>query len=227
LKESWSQRTLKVIRIFLLVTTVLLFMASPALAMTADELAGKLQESYNMTRDLSATFTQESFVKAMDMKKQGSGKLLIKKPGLLRYTYTKPEKQELIVKGDELIMYTPSTNQVIKKKLSRAVMDKTPSTFLAGLGRITDSFDPRIPKSGEKDGTGRYLLELVPKGEKMGVERVTLALDPKSFEIEMFSFTETSGNTNTISLSNIKTNKGVKDGAFDFKIPKGASLLAE
>jgi outer membrane lipoprotein carrier protein len=201
--------------------------ASPAFAMNADELAGKLQESYNMTRDLSASFTQESFVKAMDMKKAGSGKLLIKKPGLLRYTYVKPEKQELLVKGEELIMYTPSTNQVIKKKLSRAVMDKTPSTFLAGLGRITDSFEPRIPKAGEKDAKGRYLLELIPKGEKMGVEKVTLALDPKSFEIESFSFTETSGNTNTLNLSNIKTNKGVKDGAFDFKIPKGASLLAE
>lgn len=195
--------------------------------MAADELAGKLQESYDKTKDLKADFTQVSEVKAMNMKKEGSGKLLIKKPGFLRYTYVKPEKQELIVKGEELIMYTPSTNQVVKKKLARAVMDKTPSTFLAGLGRITDSFTPRIPKTGEKDKEGRYLLELVPKGDKMGVERITLSLDPKSFEIESFSFVETSGNTNTIALSNMKINKGVKDSAFEFKIPKGASLVAE
>jgi outer membrane lipoprotein carrier protein len=227
LERKLEPKNFKVIRTALLVITSLLFATSPVFAMNADELAGKLQESYDKTRDLSASFTQESFVKAMDMRKSGSGKLVIKKPGLLRYTYVEPEKQELIVRGEELIMYTPSTNQVVKKKLSRAVMDRTPSTFLAGLGKVTDSFAPRIPKAGEKDKQGRYLLELVPKGEKMGVEKVTLALDPKSFEIESFSFTETSGNTNTIELGGIKINKGVKDSAFDFKVPKGASVLAE
>lgn len=211
----------------LVAAALLLFIASPAFAFTADEIAAKLQESYDKTHDLRADFVQVSEIKAMNMKKEGKGVLLIKKPGLLRYTYFKPEKQELIVKGEELIMYTPSTNQVVEKKLSRAVMDKTPSTFLAGLGRITDSFEPRLPKSGEKDAAGRYLLELVPKGEKMGVDRITLALDPKGFGIESFSFVETSGNTNTITLSNIKINKGVRDSAFEFKIPKGASLIAE
>ena len=61
----------------------------------------------------------------------------------------------------------------------------------------------------------------------MGVEEITLALDPKTFDIREFSFKETSGNVNTISLSNIKINKAVKDSAFNFKIPKGASLMSE
>ncbi|MGA2193262.1 MAG: outer membrane lipoprotein carrier protein LolA, partial [Nitrospirota bacterium] len=168
-----------------------------------------------------------SVVKAMDMRKEGSGALIIKKPGMMRYTYDKPEKQDLIVRGEDLVMYMPASNQVIKKKLSQEVMDKTPSTFLAGLGRITDSFDVRIPKEGAKDPEGRYLLELVPKGNKMGIEKITLALDPGTYEIESFSFTETSGNTNTIALGNIKTNTGIKDSAFSFKIPKGASLISE
>ncbi len=195
--------------------------------MSPQELAARLQESYDKTRDLKADFAQTSIVKAMNMKKEGSGKLLIKKPGLLRYMYIKPEKQEIIVKGDDLIMYTPSTNQVIKKKVERAVMDKTPTTFLAGMGRITDSFTVRFPKEGERDKGGDYLLELVPKGNKMGVERIDLTLDPKTYNIVGFSFTETSGNVNSIRLSNIKINSGIKDSAFDFRVPKGASLVGE
>jgi outer membrane lipoprotein carrier protein len=206
---------------------LLLLAASPAFAMTADQLAGKLQNSYDKTRELKADFKQVSVVKAMNMTKEASGTLLIKKPGMLKYAYEKPEKQEIIVRGDDLIMYIPSQNQVIKKTLSRELMDKTPTTFLGGLGKITDSFDPKIPAAGEKDKQGRYVLELIPKGDKMGVEEITIALDPKTFDIREFSFRETSGNVNTISLSNIKINKGVKDSAFNFKIPKGASLISE
>lgn len=201
--------------------------ASAAHAMNAAEVADNLQKSYDNTKDLKANFTQVSEVKAMNMVKEGRGTLLIKKPGLLRYTYTKPERQELIVKGEELIMFTPSTNQVIKKKLERAVMDKTPSTFLAGLGSITDSFSVRLPSCGDKDKKGRYVLELIPKGERMGIEKITLTIEPGTFNILAFSFVDVSGNTNTIRLSDQKVNSGVKESAFDFEIPKGASVLSE
>ena len=215
-------------RIKTLITLIsLILAASPAFAMTADQLAGKLQDSYDKTHDLKADFRQVSVVKSMNMTKEASGTLLIKKPGMLRYTYDKPERQEIIVRGDDLIMYIPSQNQVIKKTLSRELMDKTPTTFLGGLGKIADSFNPKIPAAGEKDKEGRYILELIPKGDKMGVEEITLALDPKTFDIREFSFRETSGNVNTISLGNIKINKAVKDSAFNFKIPKGASLISE
>ncbi len=212
---------------FILLLAVLILLPAPAFAMTASELADNLQKSYDNTKDLKADFTQTSEVKAMNIVKEGRGTLIIKKPGMLRYTYTKPEKQELIVKGGELIMYTPSTNQVVKKKLEKAVMDKTPSTFLAGLGKITDSFKVRLPASGATDKKGRYALELVPKGDRMGIEKITLLIEPGTYNILAFSFTEVSGNTNTIRLSDIKTNTGVKEGAFEFKIPKGASIITQ
>ena len=151
-------------KIKLFTVLILLLLAAPAFAMTADQLAGKLQNSYDKTHDLKADFRQVSVVKSMNMTKEASGTLLIKKPGMLRYTYDKPEKQEMIVKGDDLIMYIPSQNQVIKKTLSRELMDKTPTTFLGGLGKITDSFNTKIPAAGEKDKEGRYVLVLIPKG---------------------------------------------------------------
>jgi outer membrane lipoprotein-sorting protein len=85
----------------------------------------------------------------------------------------------------------------------------------------------RFPKGGEKNKKGNLLLELVPKGDRMGVDSILLELDQKDYAILGFSFTETSGNVNSIRLSNIKTNTGVKESAFNFKIPKGASLVTE
>ncbi len=202
---------------------ILLLISFPAFAAPANDLAAKLQASYDKTRDLRADFTQVSVVKAMNLRKTASGVLIIKKPGMLRYTYTKPENEEIIVRGGNLIMYVKSTNQVITKKLSRALMDKTPTTFLAGTGKITDSFDVEVP-AGSK---GRPDFELIPKGNKMGVEKIYIDMDPKGSYIRKFTFVETSGNVNTIELNHVKINRGVKDSAFDFKIPKGASLISE
>ncbi len=202
---------------------ILLLVSSPAFAAAAHDPAALLQKRYDSIHDMRADFTQVSVVKAMNMTKKASGVLIIKKPGMLRYTYTKPEKEEIIVKGGNLIMYVKSTNQVITKKLSRAFMDKTPTTFLAGMGNIGDSFDVIVP-AGSK---GRPDFELIPKGNKMGVEKIYINMDPKGPYIRQFTFVETSGDVNTITLSRVKINRGVKDSAFDFKIPKGASLISE
>jgi len=210
-----------------LLTLALLLFAAAAHAMTAPELAARLQESYEKTKDLKADFRQTTLLAAVNSKKEATGTLTIKKPGMMRYVYMKPERQEWVIKGDDIIIYTPSMNQVIKKALARATMDRTPATFLAGLGRITDSFEPRIPKAGEKDKRGRYVLELVPKGDGMGIKTVSLELDPENFNIVGFTFTESSGNINSFSFSNIRVNQGIRESAFNFRMPKGADLVGE
>jgi chaperone LolA len=210
-----------------LIALFVLTAPAPASAMTAEELAARLQGSYDRTTDLKAEFTQVSFVKAVRLTREGSGTLVIKKPGQLRYSYARPDKQEIIVRGQELVMYLPESKQVIKRHLDRALLDKTPSTFLAGLGRITDSFSVRFPKAGAYDGSGNHTLELVPKGEAMGIESITLTLEPGTYNILAFSFTETGGNTNTIRLKGVKRNLGVHDSAFEFTVPKGVKVIAE
>ena len=206
---------------------LLLLLPVSAHAMAAGELAAKLQESYDKTADLRADFTQDSLVKAMNISRQGSGTLVIKKPGLLRYTYEKPDRQEIIVKGDELVMYMPESKQAVKRKLDRAAMDKTPATFLAGLGRITDSFKVNFPKAAQKDKAGNYILEMTPRGNGMGIKSITLTVDPATYGIKGFSFVEESGNVNAFALKNIRINQGVKDSAFDFKIPGGVKIITE
>ena len=210
-----------------LLTIGLFLPAPPVYALTAPELAARLQESYDKTKDLKADFNQTTVLAAVNSKKEASGTLTIKKPGMMRYVYARPERQEWTIKADDVIIYTPGQNQVINKTLSRGSLDRTPATFLAGLGKITDSFEPRLSGSGEKDGKGRYVLELVPKGKGMGVKDIVLVLDPDNFNILGFTFTETSGNINSFRFSNIKINSGIKESVFNFRIPKGAELIGE
>jgi outer membrane lipoprotein carrier protein len=211
----------------LLTAAFLLCLPFTALAETPADVAAKLQAKYDKTLDLRADFTQVSVVKAMNMTREGSGELVIKKPGLLRYSYVKPEKQMILVKGEQFIMHVPSANQVVTRRMDRALLDKTPSTFLAGLGNITDSFDVSFMDRGPEDADGNYVLRLVPKGDGMGIKFITLTLDPGTYDILGFSFTEQSGNTNNVRLSDIKINKGVDGSEFVFEIPKGANVLSD
>lgn len=220
-------RIISLIKSVALMLAFLAFVPMPAHAMAAGELAAKLQESYDKTADLRADFTQDSLVKAMNISRQGSGTLVIKKPGLLRYTYEKPDRQEIIVKGDELVMYMPGSKQAVKRKLDRAAMDKTPATFLAGLGKITDSFKVDFQKPAGKDKAGNYILVMKPRGNGMGIKDITLTVDPATYGILGFSFVEESGNVNTFALKNIRINQGVKDSAFDFKLPGGVKIITE
>jgi len=214
----------KITAVFL-TAAFLLCLPLTSLAETPAEVAARLQAKYDKTRDLRAEFTQVSVVKAMNMSRKGSGELVIKKPGLLRYAYEKPDKQTILVKGEQFIMHVPSANQVVMRKLDRTMLDKTPSTFLAGLGRITDSFDVAFPDCGPKDEDGNLVLKLIPKGDGMGISHIDLTLDPDTYDILGFSFTETSGNTNTIKLHDIRINKGVGDAEFDFEIPENANII--
>ena len=206
---------------------VLLALGRTAHAMGPDELADRLQASYDRTSDMTADFRQVSEVQSMQIVKEGSGRLVIKKPGRLRYTYARPDRLEILVNGDELLVYMPESKQAMKRKLERAMLDKTPSTFLAGLGKITDSFKPGVPEAGPRDGDGNHLLLLTPKTGGMGVKYVMLTIRPGTYDILGFSFTDSSGNTNAIRLSNIKVNKGVKDSAFKLELPKGTKLITE
>lgn len=196
-------------------------------AITPDELAAKLQTSYDKTRDLKADFVQTTEFKAMHISRQSKGTLTIKKPGLLRYTYVEPDRQETVIKDGALVMYLPDAKQAVKRSLDRDTMDRTPLTFLAGLGKITDSFRTGFPDGAFKDADGNYLLELKPKGRGMGVEKITLTIEPAAYGITGFSFVETSGNTNTFSLTNIKLNGNVKDAVFELKLPGDVKVISQ
>ena len=80
---------------------------------TAAELAPALQRKYDGIKDFSADFahTYEGGV----LKKQITerGRLLVKKPGKMRWDYTAPEQKQFVSDGVKMYSYIPQDKQVI------------------------------------------------------------------------------------------------------------------
>jgi outer membrane lipoprotein carrier protein len=77
------------------------------------EIVKKIQDRYQATQSLEADFTQvnhyEGFANAFTSK----GRLYIKRPGKLRWDYTKPTKQQVFVNENKVWVYVPEHQQAV------------------------------------------------------------------------------------------------------------------
>lgn len=191
-------------------------------AETLEDIINKVQENYENTTDLEANFTQESLIKTMDKIEKSEGKVYIKRPGKMRWDYKKPKRQEIVIDDGIIWMYQPEQNQVLKAPFSESPQNRTPVSFLYGVGRLKDDFEIKLSR-----GSKNYILGLTPKGMKGNIEKIFLEVDSKEFNIISFSLFDIYGNKTTITFKDIKVNKGLKDSIFHFKVPEGVRVIEQ
>lgn len=158
----------------------------------------------------------------MDIIENSEGKVYIKKPGRMRWDYKKPKRQEIVIEDKIIWIYKPDEKQVLKALFSESHQNRTPASFLAGVGRLKDDFEISLSKI-----SGGHLLRLTPKGTKGNIETILLEILPKDYSIQRFSLIDIYGNKTTIILKDIKVNKGLKDSLFHFKVPEGVKVIEQ
>lgn len=191
-------------------------------AETLEDIINKVQENYENTTDLEANFTQESLIKTMDKIEKSEGKVYIKRHGKMRWDYKKPKRQEIVIDDGIIWMYQPEQKQVLKAPFSESPQNRTPVSFLYGVGRLKDDFEIKLSR-----GSKNYILGLTPKGMKGNIEKIFLEVDSKEFNIISFSLFDIYGNKTTITFKDIKVNKGLKDSIFHFKVPEGVRVIEQ
>ncbi|MEW6410104.1 MAG: outer membrane lipoprotein carrier protein LolA [Nitrospirota bacterium] len=209
----------------------LFYLPSSASAVTLNELIVLIQSSYENTSDIQASFLQESFIKTMGTIKKAEGRLYIKKPGRMLWSYKKPDRQDILITGNDVLIYKYEERQVIRSHLG---LEKTPATFLAGMGRLRDDFNISYAVR-DCNKEGYYHLELIPKA-KGSITRVLLEIrawkgykneDKVRYITSGFTLTDIIGNTTKIVLKNVEINRGIKDSVFQVKIPEGAEIIEQ
>jgi outer membrane lipoprotein carrier protein len=107
---------------------------------SAQEFAQTLQKKYDTVRDFSADF-QHLYTGGV-LKKQLSerGRMLVKKPGKMRWEYSVPEKKTFVSDGVKIYSYIPADRQVIVTSVPRSDQATTPALFLAGQGNLNRDF---------------------------------------------------------------------------------------
>ncbi len=192
-------------------------------ALPLNDVVSKVQEQYESNADFKANFQQESTLKTLGKKQQAEGVVYFKKPGKMRWVFTRPLKQEIISDGKTLWTYRPEEKQVIVSRMSQAFESKTPSTFLAGLGNLKRDFRARFvqpPAPGKN-----YSLELTPVEAQGGLEKLFLVVDPKTFHILQATVQDAMGNVTQVKFSKIQFNTRLSDDLFTFTPPPGVEVF--
>jgi outer membrane lipoprotein carrier protein len=158
---------------------------------------------------------------------QESGRLLVKKPGKMRWTYVKPDEKVFVSDGRKMYSYIPADRQVYVTTVPPDDQASTPALFLAGRGNLLRDFGITsiAPPSGAPDNA--VALRLMPRTKERDYETLVLVADRSTLQLRMLVADDRQGGQSVFSFSNLRENIGVSDAEFAFKIPRGADVITD
>ena len=189
----------------------------------ADVLARSLQQRYQGVRDFSATFVQRYRGGVLKTETQERGTVSVKKPGLMRWIYTNPERKEFVSDGRKVYFYVPQDKQVIVSDVPPDNQATTPALFLAGKGDISRDFTAVYADTALQPGT--VALKLTPRRQEPEYEYLVVAVDPGTLQIRALVTRDRQGGESTLTFTDLKENRGISDNDFVFRIPRGVDVI--
>ena len=118
----------------------------------ADSVARDLQRKYDRVRDFSADFVHTYRGGVLKQQATERGRLLVKKPGKMRWEYTAPEKKLFVSDGRKIYSYIPQDRQVVVSTMPQDDQAPTPALFLTGKGRHHSGFQRRVRQGPRGSG---------------------------------------------------------------------------
>jgi outer membrane lipoprotein carrier protein len=203
---------------------LLLCAAAPPEEPSATEVAAGLQSWLDGTRDLEARFEQTLVSGALGSGAVETGRLIVDRPGRMRWDYLEPERKIALVEGDSTRLYLEEDRQLWRGRLSDA--DGYLPELFASDRRLAELFRPELA-GGPREGRGAaYRLRLVPRQASESFEQVELTLRPPDFAIEAVELLDAAGNRVRYRFRDLRRNRGVPASAFVFEPPSGTEIMA-
>lgn len=170
----------------------------------------------------SARFHQFSTLKAMEIVDTASGSIIVKRPGMMRWTYEVPEKQIIVSDGQHLWVYRPQDNQVMVGKAPTFFGNGKGAGFLSDLTSLQKQFEI----SREKDTpAGDYRLNLKPREKSQEITGIHLIVTKETFDITEIITVNLYEDETRIKLSDIRFQDEIDDTIFSFDIPDGVDVI--
>ena len=194
-------------------------------------LVSRVDARYAQIKDFQADFVQETRIQGFDTPLRSSGRVYLKKPGRLRWDYITPSAEHIYVHQDQLAMYVPAHNQVVKGSLTMMVSTKAPLRLLQGAGKLAEHFSVEPTGDGEKGEGGWPLLTLIPKPVSglppSSLVKIVAEIQPRTYLIQALALHENTGNVSTFRFSNFKVNKGLDDAVLILDPPEGVVIVED
>jgi outer membrane lipoprotein carrier protein len=151
--------------------------------------------------------------------------MAIKRPGRMRWVYTKPERKEFVSDGVRIYSYLVDDRQVIVSPVPGPGDATTPALFLSGQADLSRDYFPSV---AELPGApaGLLQLKLVPRKTDPDYEWLGIGVDPASLQIRYLVAADRQGGRSTFTFANLMENRGLADTFFQFRVPRDVEVIS-
>ncbi|MCF6290281.1 MAG: outer membrane lipoprotein carrier protein LolA [Desulfobacterales bacterium] len=196
----------------------------------AESVARHIQKNYETAQGMSADFTQVTTLKLSRRQRQGSGRVILRKPGLMRWDYFSPDRQVLISNGTTLTMYFEKSHQLITSPAREYLQSDVIYGFFTGSGDILRDFIVSFADGARFARDTTYLLKLIPRQPQPQVAQLYLWVDAPDFLIQRIRIIDHFNTVTDISFSNISMHtvgddQGIDPGLFKFSPPPDTEII--
>ena len=190
------------------------------------EVAGRVQAYYDQIADFEADFEQVTKSVALGGGGAGNeaarGKVIMAKPGKMRWHYTEPAESVVASDGVNLWIYNVAAKEVQHLVASSEFLSGAALQFLMGRGVIAEDFV--VASSQCSSELPVVELDLTPR-VAASYERLGLRVVRSSGEVTRTTLIDLFGNVTTISFRNARINRAPPAATFDFETPPGVELI--
>lgn len=188
-----------------------------------NDLVDRVEKSFAQMSDMNADFVQVD-QNPLNRDRQATGHLYLMRPRKMRWEYKSPETELFVSDGKTVYFYVPSDHQVNKEPVKDTFDDRMPLMFLLGRSNLRSEFTQFELLNTKPLVEGTKVVRMYPK-RKTDIKDVVMEVDPANSQIRRLILTHTDGQKSEFSFSNIRTNIGLKNDLFDFKVPQGVQVV--
>ncbi|MFN0105159.1 MAG: outer membrane lipoprotein chaperone LolA [Bryobacteraceae bacterium] len=179
-----------------------------------------VETRYNSVRTLEMDFEQ-IYIAPNNARRTESGRLFLRKPGRMRWEYSKPDGKLFVSNGDDYWFYSPMARRAEKIKLKEAEDMQAPMAFLIGKLDFHRDFDRFVVK---QEGALVRITAQPKNLNKAPYREVSFLAAPDS-RIEQLTVRGQDASTMDFRFRNETRNPVQKDSLYIFTPPEGVEVV--
>jgi outer membrane lipoprotein carrier protein len=205
-----------------------LLTAAPAEAQAPDAQAiiGRSARVYRSLASLRADFVQVIDNPMIDSA-QSKGTLVQAGPAKLAMRFSDPPGEAIVIDGQHVWVYTPSTvpGQVIRLSVPNGGPVYGYNLLAWLLDKPAQRYRPSYLRSERIGGRTTDVIQLIPAVPNLPFTKAVIWLDREDALPRRLEIQEESGAIRTLNLSRLRVNESLPDQTFKFKVPSGVRVV--
>jgi outer membrane lipoprotein carrier protein len=203
-----------------------LIAAGPLQAQDAQAIIGRSARVYRSLASLRADFVQLIDNPMIDSA-ESKGTLAQAGPAKLAMRFTDPAGEAIVIDGQHVWVYTPSTvpGQVVRLAVPSGGPVYGYNLLAWLLDRPAERYRASYLREEQIDGRPTDVIQLIPAVPNLPFSKAVIWLDQGSALPRRLEIHEESGATRTLHLKRIRVNESLPQRTFTFQVPKGVRVV--